>query len=315
MIKTSLTAAALSILAVPALAQEVTFGKGELGYGNITNGDEEISALSFSGEIEYSYSQFLFGVHVDSTTSDFAGDDVTIRSYGASAAYAPITGVLVGAGLTGFSFSDDFDSESYDGYELFGQYTNGQYSLAASYAVPVSDEDDFDITTFFAEAAFTPEASAGIIVEQNSNFDETIFYVSGDYDAGQFSGEVYYLGISDVDGSMIGANGAYEVSPVMSIGGTLQSDDLLFGGGDSITYIGLDGSYMITDGVTIDAYIGQISGDGAPEDVTSFGLSLTYMIGEQTRVDRRMAAAARDNVERGFGGVLPSLGFSILPID
>jgi hypothetical protein len=302
------TSAIVTLLATPAFAQEITFGQADLNYDRISNGSDEASATTFGGEVEYSIDQFLLGVNLTSKTTDFAFGDLTIRNYGAFAGYSGIDGVLVGAGVTGISFEEGGSSDSENGYEVFAQYTTGQFGAAVNYAVPFSDDDDFTITTFFAEANVTPDAAIGAVIEQNDDFDETIYHLSADYAAGPISGRAYYFGVTDVDGSVLGLDGSYAINDMIDVTAAFQTGDLF---GD-FNVLSIGASYEVSDGFAIGGSIGQLTSD-AEDDITTFQLSLEYTVGSQQRMDRRMGDAARADLQEGFSAVYPTFEFSIFP--
>jgi hypothetical protein len=301
------TTAIVTLLAAPAFAQEITFGQGGLSYDLIWDDSNDASSVGLNGEVEYSFDQFLFGANVNSQTFDI-GSDGSVQNYGAFAAYAGIDNVLVGAGLTGFSIDTPGPNGSENGYEVFGQYTTGQFSFAANYRMPVADEDDLALTSLYGEASVTPDITLGAVIETQIDVDETIYHVSADYAGGPISGRAYYFDVTDVDGAILGLEGAYAINNMFSVSAAIQSADLF---GDDFTAYSVGGSYVVSDGFTVDASIGQFS-EGS-NDIMSFGLAVNYEIGSQQRLDRRLSDAARADIRAGFGLVAPTLDFTIFP--
>lgn len=296
------TSALVAAVAAPAMAQELTFGDFSGAYDLYTVDDDSITVFRLNGEVEFTVDQFVLGAGLDSETFTPEGSDsISISNYFASAGYMPIDGVLVGAELTGTRFASGGDSDSIDGYGLFAQYQADQFGVAVRYSIPVSEEEEFSTITYFGQAAVTPEVAVSAIVETANEVDERFYMLRAEYEAGPIDATAYYAAVTDVDGSLFGVNLAYQVNNQLRVLADYQTtSDGIFG--DSNAY-SIGGGYQVADSVWIDGTLGQLSGDG--EDVTTFGLEVSYEIGGQKRLDRALLSAAQDDFGSGVLGISP----------
>ena len=298
----------LCISAGPAIAQEIQYLGAELSYDTIRDDSLELDNFGLNGELEVLFNGVFLGANYDSNTLSDGGDEFTISTYGIAAGYVPMPGALIGAGLTGFTL-DDGSSESYNGYEFFAQYQTDQFGGALRYDKPVPDEADFYFVQIFGEARVTPQFTVGGIVEmpQDTGFDaDPLFYMNAEYAEGPIWVRGYYADINETDVNAIGLRGTYEFGGNFRGSAAFQT---LGDGTDSYEAYSIGGGYMVADGVWIDASFGQISDDS--ESADTMGIALTYEMGSQTRLDRRMINAARTDLSEGYLSVIPSLPFGV----
>ncbi len=310
MIKTSLTAAALGILAVPAFAQELTFGSFSLDYTKAApeGGGSDLTSLDLQGEGEFTMNQFVFGAGLSNDKFEFdGGPEFTVRRLNAYAGYAITPEALVGAGFTNVNIADPVDDD-FNGFDVFGQYQTGAFGVAVNYNRPDQDFDDVEITTFFAEAEVAPGVTLGGILESFSEVDENAYFLSAEYDAGQIFARAYYTSAEDADFAIYGARGEYRFDDAIAFTAgleTVSGDDF----GPDYTSVSVGGSYEFAPGVAASARYSKIDTDGEDADVLALGL--TYEMGERQRLDRNMSEAAYDDLETGIFGLQPSYGFGI----
>ncbi|MFA8442792.1 hypothetical protein [Yoonia sp.] len=314
MIKTSITVAALSVLAVPAFAQEVTYGAFSLDYSNISpedGGADDITTFDLEGEGEYTNGQFLIGAGIANDKFEVEDDfEFTVRTLNVYAGYAITPEALVGAGYTSINLDEDgFGDEDINGFDIFGQYQTGAFGVAVNYSRPDEDFDDFDITTFYAQAEVAPGVTLGGIVESVSEIDEKAYLLSAEYDAGQIFGRGYYVSVTEQDFAVFGARGEYRFDQAISLTAGFESTS----GDDFFDYTSLSvgGEYAFAPGVAVSARYTKIDADeGGSGDI--FALGLTYEFGARQRLDQKMADAAFDDLETGIFGTQPNIGLGFL---
>lgn len=313
MIKTSIAFAALSVLAVPAFAQEVTYGSLSFDYTNISpenGGDGDSTSFVLEGEGEYTNGRFLIGAGIANDKFEF--DDFfefTVRTLDVYAGYAITPEALVGAGFANRNFDDGRFEDDVNGFDVFGQYQTDTFGVAINYSRPDEDFDDFDITTFYAQAEVAPGVTLGGIVESVSEIDEKAYLLSAEYDAGQIFGRGYYLSVTEEDFAIFGARGEYRFDQAISLTGGFEttSGDEFF----EYTALSVGGEYAFAPGVAVSARYTNIDSDnGGGGD--AFALGLTYEFGTRQRLDRNMSDAASDDLETGFIGLQPDFGFGLL---
>ncbi|WP_342071334.1 hypothetical protein [Yoonia algicola] len=314
MIKTSIAFAALSVMAIPAFAQEVTYGSLSFDYTNTSpegGSEDDATSVVLEGEGEYTNGQFLIGAGI--TNDKFELEDFfefTVRTLDVYAAYAITPEALVGAGYTNRNFDDGRFDDDINGFDVFGQYQTDAFGVAINYSRPDEDFDDFDITTFYAQAEVAPGVTLGGIVESISDIDGEAYLLSAEYDAGAIFGRGYYLSATEGDFAIFGARGAYRFDPAISLTGgfeTTSGDDFF-----EYTALSVGGEYAFAAGVAVSARYTNIDSDnGGGGD--AFALGLTYEFGARQRLDRNMSDAASDDLETGFFGLQPNFGFGLLP--
>ncbi len=315
MIKTSITVAALSVLAVPAFAQEVTYGSFSLDYSNISpedGGDVDVTTFDLEGKGEYTNGQFLIGAGIANDKFEVEDDfEFAVRTLNVYAGYAITPEALVGAGYTSINLSEDgFGDEDINGFDIFGQYQTGAFGVAVNYSRPDEDFDDFDITTFYAQAEVAPGVTLGGIVESVSDIDEKGYLLSAEYDAGQIFGRGYYASATEQDFAIFGARGAYRFDQAISLTGAFEttSGDDFFA---DYTALSVGGEYAFAPGVAVSARFTNVDSDeGGSADI--FALGLTYEFGARQRLDQNMTDAALDDLETGFVGFQPNIGVGFL---
>lgn len=303
MIRTSLTIAALGVCAAPTFAQELTYGAAGLNYSSLSEGSDDFTTTALDGDVEFAYDQFLFGAKIISQSLDSFGD-VTITNVDAFAGYAPMPELLLGAGITNINIDSGGTDESLSGYEVFAQYRTPTFGGAIVYAVPDTDEEDFDLTTFYAEVEVVPGMTFGAVVDNLSEVDENIYNVSADYAQGPIAVRGYYTGVTDEDLAIYGVRGSYDFGMGFSATGSIGGFDDFFADEASVFTIGVE--YEFYDGLSIDASVGRLSVEDEDLDVVQIGLS--YELGAPTRLDTKMTNAIREDRENGVNTLLPDLG-------
>jgi len=304
MIRTSLTIAALGVFAAPAFAQELTYGSAGLNYSSISEGGDDFSTTVLDGDVEFAYDQFLFGAKITSQSLDTGGGDTTFTNLNAFVGYSPLPELLLGASITNLSFDGGFLDQTLSGYELLAQYRTPTFGGAIVYSVPDTDEEAFDVTTFYAEVEAVPGMTLGAVVDNFSEFDENIYNVSADYAQGPIAVRGYYTGVTGEDLAVYGVRGSYDFgmgfSAIGSIGGF---QDFL---ADEATIITIGAGYEFYDGLSIDASVGRLTIEDDDLNIVQIGLS--YDLGAPTRLDTKMTNAIRADRQNGLNTFLPDVG-------
>ncbi|WP_342071335.1 porin [Yoonia algicola] len=304
MIKTSLTIAALGVFAAPAFAQELTFGSAGLNYSDISDSSDDFSTTVFNGEVEFSYDQFLFGANLDAQSFDAFGDDATVTNLGAFVGYAPVPELLLGASITNLSLDAGSTDDTLTGYEILAQYRTPTFGGAIVYSVPDSDEEDFDVTTYYAEVEVVPGMTLGAVVDDFSGVDDNIYNVSADYAQGPIAVRGYYTGITGEDLAIYGVRGSYDFGNGFSATGSIGGFEEFLA--DEATIMTIGAGYAFYDGLSIDASVGRLSIDSDDLDILQIGL--TYEFGAPTRLDTKMTDAIREDRQYGLNALIPDVG-------
>ncbi|KQI72755.1 hypothetical protein AN191_07035 [Loktanella sp. 5RATIMAR09] len=313
MIKTSMTVAALSVLAIPAFAQELTYGAFDLDYTTFSSGDGggDLTRFDLQGEGEFTLDQFVFGAGISNDKVDYEdGDEFTVRILDGYAGYEITPEVLVGAGFANANIDFFFGEDDFSGYDLFGQYQTGAFGVAINYSRPDDEFDEIDITTLYAEGEVAPGVTVGGIFESFSEIDETSYFLSAEYDAGQIFGRAYYTSLTDVDFAVYGVRGAYRFDDAISINGGVEAvsgDDFI----SEYTALSIGGEYAFAPGIAATARYTSIDTEFGGE-TDAFAIGLSYEMGASKRLDRNMMDDAKTDLETGFFGAQPSLGFGLL---
>ncbi len=314
MIRTTLSIAAMGVMAAPAFAQELTYGAFDLDYSTFSSdeGGEDVTGFDLEGDAEFTLDQFVFGAGISNDKIDFGdGDELTVRTFDAFAGYEITPEILFGAGFANTTVDESlFGEEDFSGYDLFGQYQTGAFGVAINYNRPNQDFDEFEITTLFAQGEVAPGVTVGGIVESISDVDETTYFFSAEYDAGQIFGRAYYTSVTDVDFAVYGLRGEYRFDDAISINGGIEAlsfDDF----GPEYTALSIGGAYAFAPGIAATARYTNIDGDfGGDTDAIVVGLS--YEMGASKRLDRNMMDDAKTDLETGIFGVLPNIGYGLL---
>ena len=312
MMRTTAAVAAIGIMASPSFAQELTYGSVALDYNNISpesSGADDFSSFALLGDAEFMVNQILFGAALGTDRFESGGNELTVSNFDAFAGFAITPDALVGAGILYTRVDNESNDEDFTGFEVFGQYETAGFGVGVNYAQPDQDIDDLDLTSFFAEGEVAPGFVLGAVFQQFSEIDETSYFLSAEYDDGPIFARGYYTGFTDTDFDLFGVRGAYGLGNGFSVTGGIES-----GSGDDFdedyTAYSVGGEYEFAPGVSASARYTKIDVDGDGAD--GFGISLDYEIGNQKRIDRRMADAATEDLETGIFGVFPNLGFGIL---
>jgi len=304
MLKSTTAILAIVIAAGPAFAQELVFGSAGFEYTNLTDGTDDLDVRVLDGEVEFAYGQFMFGAQLANQNFSFSGSpDETVTGFRGYGAYAIMPEVLVGAGLN----TVDYDGDDISGYEVFGQYQTAQFGVGLTYIVPDNDDDDFSITTLVGEAEVTPGVTVGAAYEDYSEIDESFYYLSAEYQDGPVFVRGYYTSITDVDGSLFGVRGSYDVTDMIHVSADLQKGDDFFGG--DLTAFAVGAGYEFTEGFTVDASVGRLDGEGQEIDLIQVGI--TYELGQRARLDSKVFDAVREDRARGIGAIIPDIGVGI----
>lgn len=305
MLRTMTAATALTIVCTPAFSQELTYGTVGLDYSQLSEDSVDISSTTLDGQIEYSYDQFLLGAGLKTNTSDGFGGDLTITSLNGFVGYTPTSEILVGAGISYIEVDTGGGGGDLSGFEVFAQYRTPAFGGAVLYVEPDTDESDFSIVSYFAEAEVSPGIKLGAIVDDFSEFDEAVYYISADYEQGPIAVRGYYNGVSGEDLAIYGVRGTYAVTPMIDVSASIGGfQEFLSDEGTTVT---VGGSYAVSDSFSIDGSIGRLS--AGDEDINSLQIGLTYEMGASKRLDVSMANAVRDDRNNGLGTVFPDFGF------
>jgi hypothetical protein len=306
MFRTMTAAAALTIVCAPAFSQELSYGSVDLNYSQLSGDGIDLSNTTFGGEVEYSYGQFLLGAGLQTQLfNGSGGDEITITGLNGFVAYAPTTEILVGAGISHAEVDTGGSGGDLSGFEVFAQYRTPTMGAAILYSEPDTDSDDFSITSYFAEAEVSPGVKLGAIVDDFSEFDEAIYYISADYEQGPIAVRGFYNGVTGEDFAIYGVRGTYAVTPMIDVSASIGGfQDYLADEGTTLT---VGGSYAVSNDFSIDASIGRLA--ASDEDVNSFQISLTYEVGASKRLDVGMANAVRDDRNNGLNAAFPNMGF------
>ena len=287
--------------AVPAAAQELSYGQFGLGFTNFTADGFDQQVTETMGEAEFTIDQFVFGAAIKNLAYDFeSGGDGEILTYSAYGAYAVMPELLVGAGLTGV----DLDGFELSGYEIFAQYVTPAFGVAVNYQVPDDETDDFSLTSVFGEVEVSPGITIGGIYEDHESDDIAFYALVGEYEEGPIFARAFYQAYTDVDTYLMGLRGRYDVNDMISVTAGLFRSEFFIA--EELTGLSLGADYAVNDAFSVGGEFGRLEGSGNEADF--FSLALTYEIGDKARLDRTMADAARD--DRGFGlnAVVPDYG-------
>ena len=300
MLRTLTSAVAVTLFCAPAFSQELDYGAVGLGYSALDGDGVDFSSTMFEGQIEYSFNQFLLGGELRSQTIDSFGGEGTVTNFNGFVGYTPATEILVGVGIENLRLDDD----EFSGYEVFAQYRTPAFGSAVVYTVPDMDNDDLSITSYFAQAVVSPSIKLGAIVDDFSSFDETLYYVSADYEQGSIAVRGYYNGLSNEDLALYGVRGTYAYSPMFDLTASIGGfQEILSEEGTTFT---VGGSYAFTNSISIDASAGRFFVDD--EDVNSFQIGLTYEVGARKRLDSEMTDAVRRDRNNGLDTFWPEVG-------
>jgi hypothetical protein len=313
MIRTTLSIAAIGIMAAPAFAQELSYGALDLEYTTFSpdNGGDDVTGFDLQGEGEVTFDQFVFGAGISNDKIDFgSGAEFTVRILDAYAGYEITPDILLGAGFANTTVDFFLGEEDFNGYDLFGQYQTGAFGVAINYNRPNDEFDELEITTLFAEGEVAPGVTVGSIIESFSEVDETTYFLSAEYDAGQIFGRAYYTSGSDVEFAVYGVRGAYRFDDAISINGgveALSGDDFI----GEYTALSIGGAYAFAPGIAATARYTSIDADFGGE-TDAFAVGLSYEMGASKRLDRNMLDDAKTDLETGIFGTQPSLGYGLL---
>ena len=301
--------AVLGLCAGQAMAQELTYAAGgiELEQYRQSGSGDELSITALSGEAELTFGNIFASFYASNYSMDDGPFD-SLSEVSGSVGYMITPDVLVGAGLY---YLTDGDGNDADGFEVFGQYETGQFGVAVRYLQPNTDESDFYFTQFMASAAVTPETEVFGVYESYGDTGEGTYYLGADYDAGSYFAGGYYAAYSEADFAFFGVDGGYRFNDQITASLGFQT----IVGDSSIDYQAykVGGSYEFIDGLSADAHFSMFGGDSGFEDVTAFGLSLTYEMGEQKRLDQRLFSDAKDDLGQGELAFIPFQQFGLIP--
>ena len=325
MVRLLTTTALLGLAAVPAIAQDIAYFGAEISSNTYTSDgtDEELSGLDLNGELEYTINEFYVGASLSSGQFDLSfGPEFQTQSYALSAGYMPMSGVLVGASVGRLELSQGAVEQTIDMFDVFAQYDTGQYAGAILYTELDTDFQDYAITQFFGRAEVTSGVTLGLIYENaKSEFGPTestnkTYHISADYASGPVFARGYVVGLDsafsfdDEDTTIFGLRGAYDIGSGFSAVAQYEFSDT-FQGSEYNSYA-IGGSYVLLDGLSVDASFGRLDVEGSETDFLALGL--TYDMGSQIRIDKGMLKDARDDTEFGPLGIFPSFGPSLAPL-
>ena len=307
------TASVIGLCAVQASAQGLTYADANFDYTTY-NGDGgiELNSTDFDGEIEYQLDSLYGNLFARSSNIDgeFGPDGVTVTEFGAAAGYFVLPEVLVGIGGQSISIDTGGGDESLSGYDVFAQYDNGQYAGAINYSVLEADGNEVDFLRFFGEAEVMPGVGVDFMYETSDELydGEGVYAIGGTYGAGPINVRGYLLSFTDADAeSFYGLNASYAFGSGLSAGaGYEASTDSDF----DYSSLFIEAGYEFMPGVSVSGHAGRIS--LGETEVDTLGLSLSYEMGEQTRVDRRAEARVRDDLSKGYLGLLPDFGIGLI---
>lgn len=282
-----------ALMAAPAFADGVTYGRLSYDFSNYDNdAGAEFDFRFLQGDVEYEISQFLLSGQILNFAAE--GDNIG-TSYGAAAAYKFAPEALAGLGV--FAFDPDF-GDTTNGFEAFGQYETAQFGAAVNVAKSDVDEDNVT-TTFFGEVAAAPAVRLGASLATESEFDGTGYKLIAEYNEGPVDARTTIDGNSELEGGLFGVRGTYDITPQIRAAAVYQTtfgDD--FAEQDVIAF---GGGYQLVEGLWFDASYGVIDGEFFADDVTHLQASLTFETGSRQRLDSRFSQDAIDDAQAGFG--------------
>ncbi|MEJ6404500.1 hypothetical protein [Yoonia sp. 2307UL14-13] len=309
MIRILSTTALATLIAAPATADGLNYGRFSYDFTRYTNDDSdfELDRSVLLGGVEYELGQFLLTADIANLSFDIDDVDLSTFVLGASGAYIFSPEVLAGAGLFYTSVdADDGVTEVEDdatGFEVFGQYVNSQFGAGVNVAKADTDEDNF-VTSLYGEFSASPEITLAAIFSTDSEVDGTSYALTAEYETGPIFVRGVYSDFTESDIGVLLLRGHYEITPqIRATAGyeVFTGDDL----GDFYTLTGGAG-YQITDGFWADARYGILGGDDVSGDPYAAQLTLTYEFGERKRLDQRLGQARSD--DNRFSA-LPALAF------
>ncbi len=294
---TAVTAA----IAVPATAQDLTYGSAQFDWNHLEVDGDEIDANVLEGDVEFSANQFLFGAELKRQDLDSGGGGGGVFThYGAFGAYNVIPEVMIGAGLNGI----EFDGTDVNGFEVFAQYTAPQFRVALNHNRPDNDDEDFYLTTAYVEGQVAPAVTLGAVVETFNDVDEKFYALTAEYDDGPIFARAFYNSITDVDGGLFGLRGSYSVTDVVDVTASLErsSQDFI----SDLTSYSIGAEYMVSEGLAVGGSIGQLEIGSETADFIQLGIS--YEVGERMRLDRKASDALRADRSKSIGVIFPDAG-------
>jgi hypothetical protein len=293
--------AVTAVIAVPATAQDLTYGSVQFDLTHLEADGDEVDVNVLEGDVEFSANQFLFGAELKRQALDFGGGGGGVFThYSAFGAYNVIPEVMIGAGLNGI----DFDGTDVNGFEVFAQYTAPQFRVALNHNRPDNDDEDFYLTTAYVEGQVAPAVTLGAVVETFNELDEKFYALTAEYDDGPIFARAYYNSVTDVDGGLFGLRGSYSVTDTVGVTGSFERGSEGFFGDLSGYSVGAE--YMVSEGLAVGGSIGQLEFGSETADFIQLGVS--YEVGERMRLDRKVNDALREDRSKSIGVIFPDAG-------
>lgn len=306
-----MTTAIIGLAASQAAAQGMTYADASLDFTQLSgDGPGELNTTTFEGEIEYQLDSIFLNAYAGSTTFDDDGSfSLTTSEFGVAAGYFVMPEILLGVGVRSLTLDGDGPNEDLTGYEVFGQYDNGQFAGAVNYNTLEADGDEVALTLLAGEVEVMPGTAINFVYETSDDLydGEAVYVLGADYDVGPIFARGYVFGQTGdfADENIYGVRGHYDFGNNFRVGGGFETAT---GDFDYSSY-SVSAAYEVTQGLWVEGSLGRINIEESEAD--SLGLSLNYEMGSQTRVDRRMTDKVREDFEDGYLGLFPSFGIGL----
>lgn len=285
-----LTAATATLVAGSATAEGISYIRLSYDYQAHTGAFGDPTLGFFQSTVDYELNDFVLGASFDNTSVSSDADDGDFQDYSVSAAYVLSPEILGGAGF----LQRSSDAGNSTAFELFGQYVTDSFGVAANHTLL---EDDESQTVLFAEYVLSEGLVLGAILISESASDGTGYQISADYAAGSIDARAFVTGDSEVDGNVFGARAHYEFGGSFRVGAGFEN---ISGAAFDDRTIQVGAGYTFTDGVWVDASVGQIDLEDS-STVDFLRLLVTYETGDRARLDNTMAQRSSDDIWAGVG--------------
>lgn len=322
--KLPIFAAFIGSVAVPAIAQELTFADIGLRSQSFSSDTFTGSSIELGGKAEFAVQNFVLGFGLDygSQFGDFEASGSQVLLMGA---YRPVLGMLVGGEYTAAKSTRSGIVSDRSTSELFAQYETDTYGAALVFSEQTFEGTKGSVSTqLYGRTAVTSEVTLLAELSRFEGFDYTSYQLGTRYDTDAIEAVAVYQGNSSTDEARIKLSGRYDFAAPYEVSATYRTrtgDDFdsaflsLAAAYDvtpelelSIGYatdIGSDASefdtyqigaeYMFSDKVTLNIRAGREESSGSQTAI--YALTLDYELGETARLARRIFEdfSLRDN--------------------
>ena len=302
--------ALVCVTAMSAQAQDLSYAAASIDYRSASIHDSELATTAFSGAVEGTYDSFYVGAIATFQSFDFSIDslanEIEATDYSLSLGYFITPEILVGASVSGAKLDGFMMSDTVSGYEVFGQYVTDRFGVGLTYVEPNTDIDDFSVIQLVGTAEVAAGFDVTALVESYEVSESESYYLGAGYTTGPVTARGYLLGSSDTEDKLYGVIGGYEIGSGISLTASYETATDSVVSADYYA-VSVGAGYEVVPGVRVDGRVGRFSVDGGSEFDT-FGFSVSYEMGDRIRLSRSVVEQARDDITKGFFGILPTAG-------